>query len=305
MINGGAVYTDESGNVPELSTMMHFVEDLTTRLNKNRGNLDDISALAKKVIGNQVTSIQQLETTLRKHASHDEDEEQQTNEEEDDDIQELEQHEFENSKEGDNELRRSVSARSSSVSSIPDRQAREIERRRKRNTLALTVEDATPLKEDSWQTTLEQQELQQQKKQSNLTATRHARVAQENLDLKVELQRLQSIESKLTDLVTQFQYKTGEVCDISKKYMRDYKTASRKLTVSYETQLDLERRNQQHLECARVQYLHRLYEVKTSMENAGAFIASDLQQKLDMVYSPDTLVKYTLGPLPTSSSSPV
>lgn len=302
MINGGAVYTDESGNVPELSTMMHFVEDLTTRLNKNRGNLDDISALAKKVISHQVASIQQLETTLRKHVSYDEDNEQQANEE-DDDIQELEQHEFEDSKEGDNDLRRSGSTRSSGVSSIPDRQAREIERRRKRNTPALAADDASPLRGDSWQTTLQQQELQQQKKQSNITATRHARIAQENLDLKVELQRLQSIESKLTDLVTQFQYKTGEVCDISKKYMRDYKTASRKLTVSYETQLDLERRNQQHLECARVQYLHRLDEVKTSMENAGAFIASDLQQKLDMVYSPDTIVKYTLGHSPTSSSS--
>ena len=317
MINDGAVYTDESGNVPELSTLLHFVEDLTTRLNKNRGNLDDISTLAKKVIGNQVSTIQQLETALQKHAGNNELKELSQNGE-DDEVLELEQHEFEESRDHGDEgrrLRRPRGGRGESLSSLPDRQAAEIERRRKRaGPGAASVPPAVVpdiLEEESsrlapLQTPVPQQQQQQQQQHSNPEALRHAQVEQENLELKIELQSLHSVERKLTDLLTQFQYKTGEVRDISKKYTHDYKIASRKLVSSYEAQLELEYRNQQHLKHTHTQYRHRLEELKTTMENAAAFISSDVQQKIDIAGSDqNALVNYKVGSssLPTPGSA--
>jgi hypothetical protein len=308
MINDGAVYTDESGNVPELSTLLHFVEDLATRLNKNRGNLDEISTLAKKVIGNQVSSIQQLETALQKHTSGNELKEL-PEDDEDDEVLELEQHEFEESKdhgdEGRRRLRRPRGARRESLTGLPDRQAREIERHRKRTAPALPMAPTTAAgpdileEENGRQTPLQTsvtQQRQQQHQQPNPAAARHAQIAQENLELKIELQRLHSVERKLTDLLTQFQYKTGEVRDISKKYIHDYKIASRKLVLSYEAQLELEYYNQHHLKRAHTQYRRRLEELKTTMENAGTFIASDVQQKIDVAGSgQNAFVNYKVG----------
>ncbi|KAF5093115.1 hypothetical protein D0Z00_004238 [Geotrichum galactomycetum] len=307
MINDGAVYTDESGNVPELSTLLHFVEDLTTRLNKNRGNLDDISTLAKKVIGNQVSSIQQLETALQKHTGGNALKDL-LEDDEDDEVLELERHEFEEIKdhgdEGRRRLRRPRGGLGESPSSLPDRQAREIERHRKRTapTLPMAPTRADILEEESGRQTPLQTPVPQPQQQPNPAVVRYAQVAQENLELKIELQRLHSVERKLTDLLTQFQYKTGEVRDISKKYTHDYKIASRKLVLSYEAQLELEYRNQDHLQRTHTQYRRRLEELKTTMENAGTFIASDVQQKIDVAGSgQNALVNYTVG---SSSSSP-
>lgn len=129
-------------------------------------------------------------------------------------------------------------------------------------------------------------------------ALNEAEISRENLNLRVELQRLEVIEQKLTDLLGKYDIASQNVGDGARAYLREYSHASQSLIYSYEARLHEEKMLQKRLLTTRDEMMTELKNIKSLTTQANKKIMRSLSTKADRL-------NYTRVANTNSSSSPI
>lgn len=259
MMNGGALYTDVSGNLPELSSMTNFVAELTGQLENNREAIKKINKAADRVVAQEKHKIEKLRESYKRHCD-------------DADTHDKEDEEADSSSNADELFEESIPP---SFDNSKSENTHQSEARAPRKT-----SKAEPQGDSDVHTT----------EGTDAESTRAA-VSQKNLNLRITLQRLEQLETRMTDLIKRFEGVTGSVRDGSQDYVREYKIASQTLVDSYESRLDLERQTQQKLLATRGRMLEELANLTGIVGQSSRLMGNDIKQKLQD--SNNGFVRYT------------
>lgn len=248
-MNGGALYTDVSGNLPELSSMTNFVLELTGQLESNREAVSKISKAADRVVAQERHKIQKLRESYKRHGEYLSSSDEEDEEDEDDE-------EGEAPAAGDQRATREKVLR---VQSKKERwQSKEIQKRQQQQQQEHT--DTEPEEEPK---------------------DTSASISRENLNLRIELQRLEVLETRMTEVISRFEVATGNVRDGSQNYMREYGVASQNLVDSYESRLNLEKQTQQLLLDTRRRMTEELSSLIGIVGQSSMLMGNDIKQRFD------------------------
>ena len=284
MMNGGALYTDGSGNLPELNSLANFVADLTGRLQGNRESIAKINVVADRVIEQEREKIRRLQESCKKHDIYVEDEGNeggQPDEEDDPALLTAGSNQFITEERAPRVLGKKKGLLNSKISaSTDDRQSKEIQRRRQ-SLAALNLEDD----ED------EGVEVEEDEPEEESVADTQSTISRENLNLRIELQRLEVLETRMSELVKRFEMTAVNVRDGSQNYMREYSAASQSLVDSYESRLQLEKEAQERLLEIRSRMMDELASLNGIIGQTSLIMGNDIRQKLED--GPGNLIKYS------------
>lgn len=108
-------------------------------------------------------------------------------------------------------------------------------------------------------------------------------ISSENLRLRVELQRLEVIEQKITEVLGKFDMAAQNVCDGARAYLREYSHASQSLVYSYEGRLHEEKMLQERLLTTKDGMLTELNSIKSLTMQANGKMLRNLMTKADKI----------------------
>lgn len=252
MTNNGAIFTDDSGNIPEIKNILHCVDDLTVRLQKNRETVDSINKLAKRVLEQQTLALEELHRFLPSPQ---------------DDIKSRHK---ELARTNDDRL-----ARESSKNSARQRQMRELERRSVKT-------QALPQQTSSQPESLPASpQTPKEKSQENL-----------NLDLRFELQRLQIVEEKMQEVVQRYQLTVSGIIDGTRSYVGEYEGMVKNTIDTYESQLKYEKESQTKILAVRATLLKELENLREMAKLSSKEISNSLHAKLNYESTGQTKVTF-------------
>lgn len=134
-------------------------------------------------------------------------------------------------------------------------------------------------------------------------AFNEAELSSENLSLRVELQRLEVIEQKITDILGKYDMATQSVCDGARAYLREYSHASQSLIYSYEARLHEEKVLQGRLLTTRDGMLTELNNIKSLTTQANSKMLRNLMEKTDKLNNTTIKSIDELNPSDTSKNN--
>lgn len=333
MMNGGALYTDISGNLPELSGMSNFVVELTRQLESNREVVNKINRAADRVILKEQDKIQKLRESYKRHGlatnSESESEHYGENSDESDGGDDNDDNYGDEGKRQEHQRNNELKQKEGTANTSNDnnnnyvteeraprvlgkegktqvhkttgrrRQSKEIQRRRglsgTESNLANGKEDDEYVDDEEddaeYENELEREgdgeitegddEAQDNRAEQDQVLDTQTAISRENLNLRIELQRLEVIEVRMADLIKRFEHSAGTVKDGSQNYMREYNVASQSLVDSYESRLQMEKTSQQKLLETRSRMLEELANLQGIVGQTSTLMGNDIAQRLD------------------------
>lgn len=219
------MYTDMTGNLPELSNMTKYVSKLSTQLDTNRDAITKITEVATRVVGQEREKITKLRESYTRHGS---------------------------GIEADNRS--------------PDQQAG----------------DADDTDTDDNASSVDAAE-----------DDTHTSIAKENLDLRIELQRLEQAETAMAALVRRFQVAASTAMNGADNYMQEYAVAAQALVDSYKSRLELEKQTQQKLKETRRAMVEELANLGGMVSQTNVLVGNELRHRQGPSHEQDTFLKYT------------
>lgn len=223
-MNGGAVYTDMTGNLPELSNMTKYVSKLSTQLDTNRDAITKITEVATRVVGQEREKIAKLRQSYTRHGGVE--------------------------AEGGGTYQQAGDADDTDT----DDNASSVD----------AAEDDT-----------------------------HTSIAKENLDLRIELQRLEQAEIAMAALVRRFQVAASTAMTGADNYMQEYAVAAQALVHSYKSRLELEKQTQQKLKETRRAMFEELANLGGMVGQTNMLVGNELRQRQGQSQKQNTFLKYT------------
>ncbi|VVT45234.1 uncharacterized protein SAPINGB_P000682 [Magnusiomyces paraingens] len=112
-------------------------------------------------------------------------------------------------------------------------------------------------------------------------ALNEAELSRANLDLRIELQRLEVIEEKIMEVLGRYAVTLQNVVDGTRAYLREYSHASETLTNTYEGRIREEKMLQQRLLDTRKAMNTELKNLHTLATQSSAAIGSDIDARLE------------------------
>lgn len=256
------MFTDDAGNLPELTTISSFVDELAARLQANRDVLAKTGALADLCQDRERAKQVKLGESVSRHK-------QQR-------VQQAQRGQLDGGKDplaSSVVLTRQVSGSAAAV-------RQEIDAEESPGWRADSSDSDNADTGDTVEN-VRQQSIDLFTKDGD-TPREYPDVdppttASENLALRIELQRLEHLDHTLTALVSQFTARTAVVRDGARAYLANHGRATAELVTAYEARLALERQCQARLQDARSRMLKSLGEV----DAAARQTRSRLEAKTD------------------------
>lgn len=118
----------------------------------------------------------------------------------------------------------------------------------------------------------------------NATSSKYlneAEISKQNLNLHIELQRLEVIESKINQLLNRYEVSMRNVCDGAKTYLKEYSPASQSLILSYAVRLQEERMLQWKLADTKKAMLQELDNLLRLAKQASNIMDKDISERLN------------------------
>lgn len=101
--------------------------------------------------------------------------------------------------------------------------------------------------------------------------------ASENLELRIELQRMKAIEEQMIDLISKFNSTADKSRIGSKNYLNNHAIVSKSLIESYETKVLLEKRTQDILSDNKAFMIEELKNLKLIVQQSSILIGNDIR----------------------------